>query len=138
MSVMARRLSACLPQEALARRASSTSQDLASHMCHLDSTNISPHDEGKDSSLYRETSTRPEVKTPKQESRIFLALNAARRLSSSSGGDQQQQQQQQQCPDHLAGRRRSFDVTWISAQAFPADRRRSSLRYGSPGDPSRV
>lgn len=160
MSVAARRLSACVPQELLGRRASPTVQDLASQMCHLDSAFLSPYAEGNHSSVHREAPALPQVKTQGQDSAsscrhvpysasctathtqdtpltsesvgspfTFLALNAARRLSSGSGKEQQDRLPS----DHLAGRRRSFDVTMLSAQALSADKRRSSLRYGHTG-----
>ncbi|KAK8401186.1 hypothetical protein O3P69_002744 [Scylla paramamosain] len=140
MSVAARRLSACVPQEALGRRASLTAYDLAPQMCHIDSTFLSPHAEWNGSSVQCGAPCKhvpcSTLRTPThthyaslelkgvKSPFIFPSLNAARRLSG-------EEQQGRLFPDHLSGRRRSFDVRWISAQNVSADRRRSSLRSPS-------
>lgn len=143
MSVAARRLSACVPQEALGRRASPTVYDLATQVCHIDSTFLSPPAvlsppaEGKGTSVQcGAPSKHVSLRAPTHSSHyvplelkgvessfIFPPANAARRLSC-------EEKQGRLFSHHLSSRRRSFDVTWIPAQNASADRRRSSLRYG--------
>ncbi|XP_045122799.1 uncharacterized protein LOC123511199 isoform X1 [Portunus trituberculatus] len=119
MTMAARRLSACVPQETLGRRASPTAYDLATQICHINSTFPSPHAEGNGSSVQCGISYKH---VPSPTPFIFPPLNVARRLSG-------EEQQGRLFPSHLSGRRRSFDVTWISAQKVSTDRRRSSLRH---------
>lgn len=59
MSVVARRLSACLPQEALVRRSSPTAHDLASQISQFDATYPIPDAEDNGSVVGQETSIRP-------------------------------------------------------------------------------
>lgn len=59
MSVMARRLSACLPQEALVRRSSPTALDIASQISQLDAACPTPGAEDNGSAVCLETSIRP-------------------------------------------------------------------------------
>ena len=132
MSLAARRLSACVPQEALGRRVSPTAYDLATQICHITSTSPSQHAEVNGSSVQCKTpckhvscSTPHPLEFEGVESPfIFPPLNAARRLSG-------EEQQGRLFPEYLSRRRRSFDVTWISAQNVSTDGRRSSLRHGN-------
>ncbi|XP_050735809.1 uncharacterized protein LOC127008168 isoform X2 [Eriocheir sinensis] len=59
MSVMARRLSACLPQEALVRRSSPTALDIASQISQLDAACPTLGAEDNGSAVCLETSIRP-------------------------------------------------------------------------------
>lgn len=70
MSVMARRLSACLPQEALVQRSSPTALDLPSQIRQLDAPCPTLGAEGNGSAVRLERSNRPQNKE-----------NRARRLS---------------------------------------------------------